>query len=88
MARLIETLALGSVSESTKNGYLSKWKTCVKERVRSDLGPWLWEADGVESAVTALTRFMASMCSVHKNQSGTVRGYSAAIKHLDKMFAR
>ena len=45
------------------------------------------EADGADSAVTALTRFMASRCFVHKNRSGTVRGYSAAIKHFHKMFA-
>ena len=86
VARLIETLALGAVSESTKK-YLSKWKTWAKERARSSLGPWLLEVDGVDSAVTALTRFMASMRFVHKNQSGTVRGYSAAIKHFYKMYA-
>ena len=45
------------------------------------------EVDGVDRAVTALTRFMASRCFVHKNQSGTVRGYLAAIKHFHKMFA-
>ena len=86
VARLIETLALGAVSESTKK-YLSKWKTWAKERARSSLGPWLLEADGVDSAVTALTRCMASRCFVHKNQSGTVRGYLAAIKHFHKMSA-
>ena len=71
VARLIETLALGSVSESTKQQILSKWKTWAKERARSNLGPWLLEADGVDIAVTALTRFMASRCFVHNNQSGT-----------------
>ena len=57
------------------------------ERTRSNLGPWLLETDGVDSAVNALTRFMASRCFVHKNQSGTVRGYSAAIKHFHRMYA-
>lgn len=87
VARLIETLALGSVSVSTKKEYLSKWRTWVKERARRNLGPWLSEEDGIDSAVTELTRFMASRCFVHKNQSGTVRGYLAAIKHFHKMFA-
>ena len=80
VARLIETLALGSVSESTKKEYLGKWKTWAKERARSNLGPWLLESDGVDSAITALTMFMALRCFVHKNQNGTVRGYLAAIK--------
>ena len=86
MARLIETLALGSVSVSTKKEYLSKWNTWVRERACSNLGPWLLEEDGVDSAVTELTKFMASRCFVHKNQSGTVRGYLAAIKHFHKMY--
>ena len=47
----------------------------------------LSEEDRVDSAVTALTRFMASRCFVHTNKSGTVRGYLAAIKHFRKMSA-
>ena len=59
----------------------------VKERAPSNFGPWLLGVDGVDSAVTELTRFTASRCFVHKNQSGTVRGYSAAIKHFHRMYA-
>ena len=57
------------------------------ERTRSNLGPWLLETDGVDSAVNALTRFMASRCFVHKNQSGKPRGYLPAIRHFHKKFA-
>ena len=32
MARLVETLALGAVGESTRKHYLSKWKVWVAER--------------------------------------------------------
>ena len=78
---------LGSVRESTKKVYFSTWETWVKECARSNLGPWLLEANGVDSAVTALTEFMASRCFVHKNRSWTVRGYLAGIKHFHKMFA-
>ena len=56
LARLIETLALRSVSESTKKKYLGKRKTWAKERVRHSLGPWRLEADGVDSADLGLWR--------------------------------
>ena len=32
VARLVETLALGSVGKSTQKNYLAKWNTWVKER--------------------------------------------------------
>ena len=69
VARLIEMLALGSVSESTKKEYLSKCETQAKERTRSILGPWLLEADGEDRAVAELARVMASRCFVHKKGS-------------------
>ena len=38
---LVETLALGSVGESTQKNYLGKWNVCMAERKAQERGPWL-----------------------------------------------
>ena len=77
----------GSLNASTKKDYSSKWGTWTAERARANLGPWLREADGVDSAVRELTIFMASRCLSYKNQSQTVKGYLAAINYFHKLYA-
>ena len=37
----MESLALGSVGESTQKNYLGKWNIWVKERRAQGKGPWL-----------------------------------------------
>ena len=41
VARLVETLALGSVGKSTQKNYLAKWNTWVKERKAQGKGPYI-----------------------------------------------
>ena len=41
VARLVETLALGSVGESTQKNYLSRWKVWVAARAAQGKQPWL-----------------------------------------------
>ncbi|CAB1118551.1 unnamed protein product [Ectocarpus sp. CCAP 1310/34] len=77
----------GSLNASTLKGYHSKWDTWTAERAKANLSPWLYEEDGVDSAVRELTVFMASRCLVYKNQSQTVKGYLAAIKYFHKLYA-
>ena len=85
--RLVDVLVHGSLNASTKKEYGSKWATWTTERAKANLGPWLHEADGVDSAVRELTVFMASRCMSYKNQSQTVKGYLAAIKYFHKLYA-
>ncbi|CAB1105993.1 unnamed protein product [Ectocarpus sp. CCAP 1310/34] len=77
----------GSLNASMLKGYHSKWDTWTAERAKANLSPWLYEEDGVDSAVRELTVFMASRCLVYKNQSQTVKGYLAAIKYFHKQYA-
>ena len=85
--RLVDVLVHGSLNASTKKEYGSKWATWTTERAKANLGPWLHEADGVDSAVRELTVFMPSRCMSYKNQSQTVKGYLAAIKYFHKLYA-
>ena len=87
VARLVETLALGSVGESTQKNYLGKWNVWVKERRSQGKGPWLHENADPDQVLGELLEFMASRCFVHSNQQSTVRGYLAAIKYFHKMYA-
>jgi len=87
VARLVETLALGSVAKSTQKNYLAKWNTWVKERQAQGKGPWLQTVDDPDATLTELLEFMTSRCFVHNNQQSTVRGYLAAINFFHKMFA-
>ena len=79
MARLVETLALGSVGQSTQKNYLAKWNTWVKERKAQGKGPWLRVLDDPDKALTELLEFISSRCFMHNIQQSTVRGYLAAI---------
>ena len=87
VARLVETLALGSVGKSTQKNYLAKWNTWVKERKAQGKGPWLHTLNDPNEALTEVLEFMTSRCFVHNNQQSTVRGYLAAINFFHKMFA-
>ena len=87
MARLVETLALGSVGQSTQKNYLAKWNTCVKERKAQGKWPWLHALDDPDKALTEQLEFMSSRRFVHNNQQSIVRGYLAAIIFSHKMFA-
>ena len=82
----METLALASVGGSTQKVYWSQWKTWCRLRAIEGKGAWLLERDGVDAAVTELTKFMALRCLSFKNQSQTIRGYLAAIKYFHRMF--
>ena len=83
--RLVETLALGSVGQSTQKNYLAKWNTWVAERKAQGKGPWLHVLDDSDAALNDVLEFMASPCFVHNNQQSAVRGYSAAINAFHKM---
>lgn len=72
MARLIETLTLGSVGESTRKEYLGEWRPWIKERGRRNLGLWLLRVGVIDSAIKEPTKFMASRCLIQKSQSITI----------------
>ena len=59
VARLVKTLALGSVGKSTQKNY---WNTWVHERKTQGKGPWLHTADDPKKALTELLKFMTSRC--------------------------
>lgn len=82
---LVDLVVHGSLNASTLKEYSSKWKTWEEERAKANLGPWLYEADGEDSAVRKLTVFMASGCLCYNNKSATAREYLAAIKYFHKM---
>ena len=86
MARLVETLALRSVRQSTQKHYLAKWNTWVKERKAQGKASWWHVSDDPDKAQTELLEFMASRCFVHNNQQSTVRGYLAATIFFHMMF--
>ena len=83
----METLALGSVGESTQRNYTGKWNVWVKERKGQGKGPWLHTLADPDQALGEVLEFMACRCFVHNNQQSTVRGYLAAIKYFHKMHA-
>ena len=83
----METLALGSVGQSTKNKHLAKWNTRIKQRKTQGNGPWLHALDDPNEALNDLLELMTSRCFVHDNQQSTVRGFLAAINFLHKMSA-
>ena len=86
VARLVATLALGSVAKSTQKNYLAKWNTWVKERQAQGNEPWLHTLADPKEVLSDLLGFMASRCFVHNNRQYTVRGYLAAINFFDKTF--
>ena len=83
----METLALGSVGESTQRNYAGKWNVWVKERQVQGKGPWLHTLADPDQVLGEVLEFMACRCFVHNNQQSTVRGYLAAIKYFHKMYA-
>ena len=60
VARLEETLALGSVERSTQKTYLAKLNTWVKERKKQHKGSWWHVVDDPGEALTELLEFIAS----------------------------
>ena len=64
-ARLVETLALGSVGQSTQKNYLEKWNTWIKEIKAQGYCPWLNALDGPDKVLNGLLEFIASRCFVH-----------------------
>ena len=80
-ARLVKTLAIGSVWQSTQKTCLEKWTTWVKERKAQGKGPWLNALDGPHEVLNDLLESMASPCFVHNNHQPTVRGYLEVIKN-------
>lgn len=81
----METLAWGSVAESTQRNDWGKWKIWVEERRLQGKGPWLHELGDTDQVLEEVLEFMASRCFVHNNQQSTVRGYLAAIKYYHNM---
>ena len=88
VARLVETLALGSVGESTQKNYKGEWNVWVSGRKSQGKGPWLhFDPADPNRALSELMELIACRCYVHNNQQSTVRGYLAAIKFFHKMYA-
>ena len=65
MARLVETLALGSAGKSTQKIYVAKWNTWVNERAAQGKGPWLHVLDDPDKALNERLALMATRCFVH-----------------------
>ena len=72
--RLVDLFIYGLLGASGTRG--------KRERAKANLSPWLYEEDGIDSAVRELSVFMTSRCLAYKDQSQTIRGYLAAIKYL------
>ena len=79
-ARLLETLALGSVGKSTQKTYPVKWNTWVEEIQAQGEEPWLHTFADPKKVLSDLLGFMASRCFVHNNQRSTVRRYLSSRK--------
>ena len=83
----MESLALGSVGESTQKNFLEKLNIWVKERRAQGKGSWLHTLADPDQVLGEVLEFMTCRCFMHNNQYSTVRGYLAAIKHFHKMYA-
>ena len=59
VGRLVETLALGSVGNSTRKNYLAKWNTWIKERQAQGREPWLHTLADLKEVLSDLPGFMA-----------------------------
>ena len=68
VARLVETLALGSVGQNTQKQYLAKCNTWVKERKAQGEGPWLHALDDPDEALNDLLEVMASRFFAHTSK--------------------
>ena len=87
VARLVETLVLGSVAKSTQKSYSAKWNTWEKERKVQDKRPCLHTIDDPNAALTEQLEFMTSRCLVHNSQQSTVRGSWQPLFLFHEMFA-
>ena len=87
VARLVETLALGSVGKSTLKNSLAKRNTWVKEGQARGIKPWLHTLADPKEVLSDLLGFLASRFFVHNNRQFTVRGFLAAINFFHKIFA-
>ena len=62
VARLVDTLALGTVGTSTQRQYLGKWNTWVAERRAQGKGPCLrYSPDNPNQVLFELTEFMTCL---------------------------
>ena len=83
---LVETLALGSVGQSTQK-LLSEVEHLGSREKAHGKGPSLHALDDPDATLNDLLGFMASRCFVPNNEHSTVRGYLAAIIFFHEMFA-
>ena len=60
VARLVETLALGSVGKSTQKNYLARWNTWLKKRQAQKKKPRLHTLADPKEVLSDLLGFMAS----------------------------
>ena len=73
VARLVETLAPGSVGKSTQKNSLAKWNSWGKDRHGQGKKPWLHALAGPKEVLSDVLVFIASRCFVHNNRQSTVR---------------
>lgn len=86
--RVVDLFVHGFLNENTKRGNCSsKFRIWAEKREKVRQGLWPYDENGAEFAVRELTVFMTSSCLAHKNQSGTIRGYLAAIKYSHQLYA-
>ena len=83
----MESLALGSVGESTQKNYLKRGNTWVKETRAQGKSPRLHALADPDQVLSEVLEFMACRCFVYNNQRSTVRGYLAAMNYFHKMYA-
>ena len=86
VARMVETVALGSAGKSTQKLRRGSGNTWVKKRKVQGKGPWLKSVDDPNKALTGPLEFMTSRCFVQNIHQSAVR-YLAAIIVFHKMFA-
>lgn len=83
----MDLLVHGSLNGSTLKEYRIKWRAWAAERAKVNLGPWVYEEDGVDSAARELTVLMASRGLSYKIHRQTIKGYLTTIKYFHKLQA-
>lgn len=85
--KIVDLEAHGSLSASTMKEYRSKWEWQTK-RAKANLGPCLYEADGVDSAEREFTISMALRCLViQEPESNDRRGTSQRLSTSTEVYA-
>lgn len=81
--RLVESLATGSIGQSTRKEYQRKWNAWAQPPRLRNKSPWLCDDDEVDSAINAPEEFMTRRCDVHtKSKSDSKRIISSSDKIL------